>query len=1726
MGNNNSSYNNGHIKSRHLHHDYRGHGKWATSSDLGEQQSGNNRMKKGYLPTRGYHGAQRLPSPHKVLPSVNPTSAAKLLKPTSNGAILHQGGTISGRKLLSELDPHSPEAEDLRRAMRKRSTASCPNGDMILPASGRSTPNLSVMEYNGMMERNGPRRASSKGGSSSRDYDSEPDLRDVDDNHRDDSSPQRSISPVPNSFTLIQESPAKKQIRSKKKGKAPPPPVVGERDHHIRIGGDMSCCSQNSPQLLSPCGESKKVSRLFKTKAESRHAANGPRSPEICSDLEMSRGGMMRASMDANRFFRGDRDRSSVHSIEAGLCTSKPSAVNHTNLHLSSRKHSEGGLRKASLSSTTAVVGSNSGGGLSSRNNPEVKNMNMAPLARDHASASVTKSAGGSSNASAGGNRPAPTSSSSNNNSTSNIIMINHSGTTKDEHVPKTHRVSSTNLIPPIAPYGQSSQSAANSSNSANPSVNQKGNKGFISSSSSQTKAPLSNNAPQNNHGKPNTSLSNGKVGSTSTAHNNVHHGRRKSTNAPAAPNTVTTSATNKSKSVNSNNDSSNKTKFYFGMDSHPSTNNKHQTSAMVHQSDSDNNNNECRRENERERLIMNHHEKVSSTNSELLQIKQDSGSFDITERQTGDGVVQGPHRESSSELSSSDLDIPLNIRPTLPAKKLGLPRFSPTAAWRALDSPSRVSVSGRSYSSEEGYGHDRIQRYMRQIPPSRANNNHERSAGDSGISAGDAGSPANPELIAEASAATTPSTNNPMPAMNVGRGYKFRDRGSSGKHLRDSEGNKCWTPEQDLDESSSSEFEDQPMSPHHHPPHPAHSGSNIATRVLPAGLSTPPKLTTRNNLFQGGRGSALGMVSDSDQYHSEKPGNLYVRSRKAGMLNNNGSSAGVAGGKSPNGQQTHDDIKKSQIGASRYYRNIRSQPWKQANHLRQTGGNNNANGSREFVGLDTNWFLSRSEPNSLNLIGNGEYDNIEQQELRLVLAEQDDDEDDDYVGGEEELYLPAEDNNKKAMNMHDVDHVVNNEYDIVDGGTRLESEIGYGPSSMSFSSPLPSPSAVNIKSRSHANRRKEQASNVVEEFERDQDIEMASPNSSNVRYGDKPFSHIMYLPAYDSRRTPSSVTRRTKSVDNLNFTEMTVHQPRKTSQYNNPISPNVGNSNHHHRQRRSRSPSDSGHGRRIIKRGEEEPFERSQSVPPFTAEEENERRRKNQIDQQAAKLQLQQQQQREQAEREREQKKKKFKFQSTLRVLERKKIEEQLSREAEEKERRRLQEQEQMRKVEEEFQRKRVREKVLEMEAAAAKANQSNNNVGKNGGHNFDKADLGNHNRYDVSFEPRNANSGGVERNNQHNRGNSGRSSNISYSSNQHLMYARQEPEGAPASTPNGPTGDLRKELICASRHRSGFPGSTKHSSELTQELSEFCTPTGQRQYFDYRRAHEGDGLNVRTSSGPTTRYYNSSSSSDIFPVTSRRERKRGGGSSVISSSKSSVGYLRPTVHPQVVCDIPVKRLPYVVNFSRLSSSNMDLLTEQDRPRSGMGGNASVLSDNYRKDWAHHNSKGNGPVRASSVISLHSAPPLSNSENFRHSSVDLTAGSVLHTPPQSPRQSTYSTSPSASPVSHTRPLSSPEERFQANNNNDIPPSKSRTSGVPQERWDGGDCVTGNKTVVMLNSPPTVLSSSPSLYQPAPYNRQKNFRPVDFQPSSGGLSSPAHAFHHASAKLTTPTPVN
>jgi hypothetical protein len=88
-----------------------------------------------------------------------------------------------------------------------------------------------------------------------------------------------------------------------------------------------------------------------------------------------------------------------------------------------------------------------------------------------------------------------------------------------------------------------------------------------------------------------------------------------------------------------------------------------------------------------------------------------------------------------------------------------------------------------------------------------------------------------------------------------------------------------------------------------------------------------------------------------------------------------------------------------------------------------------------------------------------------------------------------------------------------------------------------------------------------------------------------------------------------------------------------------------------------------------------------------------------------------------------------------------------------------------------------------------------------------------------------------------------------------------------------------------------------------------------------------------------------------------------------------------------------------------------MNMLHDGERPNSVVGSSHSHFpppssggSDNYRKDWAHHlapsssrgSNNGGGGLhggRASSVISLHSAPALSPLDNFRNSTSDLSRG-------------------------------------------------------------------------------------------------------------------------------------
>jgi hypothetical protein len=170
-------------------------------------------------------------------------------------------------------------------------------------------------------------------------------------------------------------------------------------------------------------------------------------------------------------------------------------------------------------------------------------------------------------------------------------------------------------------------------------------------------------------------------------------------------------------------------------------------------------------------------------------------------------------------------------------------------------------------------------------------------------------------------------------------------------------------------------------------------------------------------------------------------------------------------------------------------------------------------------------------------------------------------------------------------------------------------------------------------------------------------------------------------------------------------------------------------------------------------------------------------------------------------------QNKKKFKFQSTLRVQERRKIEQELSREANHAEEERLREIEEMKRVEEEFQRKR-----RDREEAEAKLLFTHHKKQSSSGSPPPVVVVSNAKKY---VAPKKFENG-----------------------NRMIMSQRQEPEGAPASSSlcnssnASVTSDLRRELISASKKRSGNVGMM--GGQKTQELSEYRQET--RQYCDYR--------------------------------------------------------------------------------------------------------------------------------------------------------------------------------------------------------------------------------------------------------------------------------------------------
>ncbi|KAF2348295.1 hypothetical protein FHG87_020949 [Trinorchestia longiramus] len=180
---------------------------------------------------------------------------------------------------------------------------------------------------------------------------------------------------------------------------------------------------------------------------------------------------------------------------------------------------------------------------------------------------------------------------------------------------------------------------------------------------------------------------------------------------------------------------------------------------------------------------------------------RQNSGSFHLENENPSDEDLGG---------------VTVNLRPILPKRQREIPRFSPNAAWRFLGEepflPGENLNESRSSEEVDPVFEDKIRGFSRPIAPPRGSG--EKSA-DSGIS-GDAGSPGPMQEFE-----TIKVVSGPLAASSPVASGRLEAR-------------RAWTPAQDLDENSLDG-----------------SGEPTVHRTTQnERLSTPPKLTSRANMF------------------------------------------------------------------------------------------------------------------------------------------------------------------------------------------------------------------------------------------------------------------------------------------------------------------------------------------------------------------------------------------------------------------------------------------------------------------------------------------------------------------------------------------------------------------------------------------------------------------------------------------------------------------------------------------------------------------------------------------------------------------------------------------------------------------------------------------------------------------------------------------------------------
>lgn len=917
---------------------------------------------------------------------------------------------------------------------------------------------------------------------------------------------------------------------------------------------------------------------------------------------------------------------------------------------------------------------------------------------------------------------------------------------------------------------------------------------------------------------------------------------------------------------------------------------------------------------------------------------RQNSGSLYL------DNEQEGPEGELS-----------LNLRPTLPRRQLEIPRFSPNAAWRSLSlerANRNTETLDESRSSEEpdSVYEARIQRFTRPTAPPRGSG--EKSA-DSGIS-GDAGSPGpTHEFEPMTPPEKNKSSSGPLAASSPV---------TSGRQ----EMRRAWTPAQDLDDNSLDGSGEHP--------------------VISGGLSTPPKLTSRSNMFAKSQEVTNEPDTELDSPNeTETVSELVSQEKKDNWARRMKRNSGDI---FPHKFNSLRKLKRSVSGAITVL-GRKSPPTEdpfqgkspEDSQLLQQGDESN---------WRDNWSMSRSIPNSLNT--------CEEQETASNLS--------------------------SSRNIR----------------SRSESRIGAG----------------NTETQEEPRPR----------------------TPSYLQYGNS--GHIMYLPAYNSRRRPSEEgSERWHHISSL---QHDVREHRRDLHHAvRPLTPE---------QERKPPSGDEDPAQPESYHG---PSSLPNSMPPH------------------------------QPVMSKKMKGKKFSYQSTVRILEKRKLEEKLSREVAEKERLRIKEIDAMKKVEEEFQKKREREKK-KIKQQLKLYHMQNQQQQQQHHHHQSNRDHHNHSyssdeqlqssylleRHEVSSQdssynppplprappppqvyqafaslppelPIEASPGMLSGLKSWVRG---RRESRSSSTSTLTSAPRQEPDGAPASSPrkssddySGSTSssqknsdensdqlkpDFRAEIIAASKKRSGEGLNNQDGQETKHSQQHQSSYSAHGDGLERVAAHSSHHQNRTQEMG----YYQSQQHQRVSKSRPRNESRR---SVSPDTRRLSQGMMRelPEFH-QERREYREYRSP-----SRRSHSPPPTKTTNSPPSSI----APTKSTNYRREFCHGNAQVIGP----NVVSVKVKKTDESDRYSKHSSDDRRSVGSSGVPRSASAEILDSASCSSSSTSRHH------GRHQSSHNfvdASLSQNYTRMNGYPAP-----------------HSPP--VDSSPARFahnMMTPFNTSKSYKPVSFSP--------------------------